>query len=185
MKLFPCTLVFFSLVFGVSSVWAQAKLSLFSTPAAQVSIDGKPIGVTPIQEAKISLGTHQVEYKHKELGLIQFSISVKTPKHIECRYDFQKGKNRCVSGLLYEEAARGTIEFLSEPPSDVYMGDRLMGQTPIEGFKLPPGEHRVEFRHPDFSPILRNIEVKAGEKIKVEAKFMEDKKPEDKEPEDK
>jgi PEGA domain len=47
---------------------ARAPLSANARPWAEVVIDGTPVGQTPIANLMLSLGTHQVVFRHPELG---------------------------------------------------------------------------------------------------------------------
>jgi hypothetical protein len=55
---------------------ARAPLSVNARPWADVVIDGTPVGQTPIANLVLSLGTHQVVFRHPELGERRQSIVV-------------------------------------------------------------------------------------------------------------
>jgi hypothetical protein len=46
----------------------QGTLSLNATPWAEVLVDGRSVGETPIGNLTISIGTHDVVFRHPELG---------------------------------------------------------------------------------------------------------------------
>jgi hypothetical protein len=46
----------------------MGRLSINADPWAQVLIDDKPIGDTPVANVSVSLGEHQVTFRHPQLG---------------------------------------------------------------------------------------------------------------------
>ena len=57
-------------------VEARAPLSANARPWADVTIDGNPVGQTPIANLSLSLGTHQVVFRHPDLGERRQSVVV-------------------------------------------------------------------------------------------------------------
>jgi hypothetical protein len=43
-------------------------ISLNATPWAEVFIDGRSVGVTPIANAQVSVGQHDLAWRHPQLG---------------------------------------------------------------------------------------------------------------------
>jgi hypothetical protein len=54
----------------------QATVNFNAVPWADVSIDGTPIGQTPIANLLQTIGTHRVEFRHPELGTKQVTVTV-------------------------------------------------------------------------------------------------------------
>ena len=48
--------------------WPQGTMSLNAQPWANVWIDGEPMGDTPIGNVSVPIGTHEVVFRHPELG---------------------------------------------------------------------------------------------------------------------
>ncbi|OFW27357.1 MAG: hypothetical protein A3H97_10970 [Acidobacteria bacterium RIFCSPLOWO2_02_FULL_65_29] len=63
---------------------ARAPLSANARPWAEVLIDGRAIGQTPIANFQVTLGTHQIVFRHPDLGERQQTIIVtaKSPNRI-------------------------------------------------------------------------------------------------------
>jgi serine/threonine-protein kinase len=53
---------------AVIRIEAHASLNANARPWAEVTIDGAPVGVTPIANQSLSLGKHQVIFRHPDLG---------------------------------------------------------------------------------------------------------------------
>ena len=70
-----------------------------------------------------------------------------------------------------DPAARGTIEFVSQPPgASVYIDDELVGTTDPEWGRLvrsglPPGRHRVRLALPDHEDAIADVELAAGARV--------------------
>jgi hypothetical protein len=54
----------------------QAAVNLNAVPWADVSIDGKDIGQTPIANLMLPIGAHQVVFRHPQLGEKQATVNV-------------------------------------------------------------------------------------------------------------
>lgn len=63
---------------------ARGSLSVNARPWAEVILDGKPIGQTPIANLNISLGSHQLVFRHPDLGERQQTVTVtaKAPNRV-------------------------------------------------------------------------------------------------------
>lgn len=63
---------------------ARAALSINARPWAEVTLDGKPIGQTPIANLNVSLGSHQLVFRHPDLGEREQSVTVtaKAPNRV-------------------------------------------------------------------------------------------------------
>jgi hypothetical protein len=46
----------------------QSIIQITAVPWAEVWVDGKPVGVTPIGDLRITIGPHEVVFRHPELG---------------------------------------------------------------------------------------------------------------------
>jgi serine/threonine-protein kinase len=45
-------------------------------PWAQVFVDGSPLGETPIANAKVPIGQHEILFRHPQLGERRSSVTV-------------------------------------------------------------------------------------------------------------
>ncbi|TKJ39016.1 hypothetical protein CEE37_11360 [candidate division LCP-89 bacterium B3_LCP] len=60
-----------------------------------------------------------------------------------------------------------------DPWADVYVDEVLKGKTPLDYVQIDPGEHQLVFRHPQFAPAVRNVELKPGEDLVLKINFWE------------
>ena len=63
-------------------------------------------------------------------------------------------------------ATYGTLDLLVVPDAKVFVDGRYVGDTPIEGFKLSAGPHRLRLVNPDrgLSKTLR-VTIRAGRTV--------------------
>jgi hypothetical protein len=63
---------------------ARGSLSINARPWAEVIVDGKPVGQTPIANLTVSLGSHQLVFRHPDLGERQQTVTVtaKAPNRV-------------------------------------------------------------------------------------------------------
>jgi hypothetical protein len=55
----------------------MGRLSINADPWAQVLIDDRPIGDTPVANVSVSLGEHQVTFRHPQLGERRETVTVR------------------------------------------------------------------------------------------------------------
>jgi hypothetical protein len=55
-------------VSSVQPPWPNGQMSLNATPWAQVWIDGQQVGETPLSNVRVPIGSHEVVFRHPELG---------------------------------------------------------------------------------------------------------------------
>jgi hypothetical protein len=60
------------------------RLSVNAVPWADVFIDGSSVGTTPLGELSVPIGTHEILFRHPQLGERRQSVTVKaqTPSRI-------------------------------------------------------------------------------------------------------
>jgi eukaryotic-like serine/threonine-protein kinase len=53
-----------------------AKVSVNAIPWAEVTIDGKSVGQTPLGNLSVAIGSHEIVYKHPQLGEQRQTVTV-------------------------------------------------------------------------------------------------------------
>ena len=61
-----------------------------------------------------------------------------------------------------------SLQFRVRPWARVSVDNQIVGTTPFVPLTLSPGPHYLEFVHPDFKPVRRKVNLRAGETLKVE-----------------
>jgi hypothetical protein len=68
----------------------NGKISLNATPWAEVTIDGAPVGQTPIANYSLPIGTHEVVFRHPQLGVRRQTVVVKFGATVRVTEAFQQ-----------------------------------------------------------------------------------------------
>ena len=103
-----------------------------STPSsAQVFLDGKPVGTTPIAKKVIASGTHQLR------------VNYNLYHEYEEEFAVQDGDDKKFNFNLIP--AFGTLVINSSPESEarVYVDDQSVGTTPYTKEMMPSGQYRI------------------------------------------
>ena len=138
---------------------ALARLTVITDPpAAQVSLDGVDLGVTPTRTAKLT------PRKGARLTLAKDGfISVTVPVDLEAGQD-----TRIERTLRPAPTPTGTIKVSvgdAEGPllGDVYLGGKKVGPVGNKGVRLPLGKHRVRIVTRDGRETSLEVDVVAEE----------------------
>jgi hypothetical protein len=68
----------------------SGKLSVNAVPWAEVSIDGRPAGTTPLGNLTVPIGSHEVLWHHPQLGERRQTVTVKAQSPTRVGVDFGK-----------------------------------------------------------------------------------------------
>ena len=66
------------------------QLSVNAVPWADVSIDGSPSGVTPLGALSVPIGTHEIVFRHPQLGERRQTVTVKAQTPTRIGVDLRK-----------------------------------------------------------------------------------------------
>jgi hypothetical protein len=131
----------------------KATVLVSSTPlGADVFVDGKKVeGQTNVQ-INISPGYHLVRVAKAGAGEDAISVKIAEGELLPMRFR--------LSGTL----AKGAIKFESAPRGATLTlnGAIRAGVTP-GAYDTPPGLYQASFSHPGHTPVVQEIEVKAGQ----------------------
>jgi hypothetical protein len=68
----------------------SGKLSVNAVPWADVSIDGKSVGTTPLGNVSVPIGSHEILWHHPQLGERRQTVSIKAQSPTRLGVDFTK-----------------------------------------------------------------------------------------------
>ena len=149
-----------------------------STPAdADVFVNGKPRGKTPLALRDLELGSYNIRvaregYAADERTLQLTARRPTTSTTINLR---AIATNRNVQGSPAKavgdaSAAVGGLDVQSRPAgARVFVNDRLAGATPIAIPGLPAGDATVRIEKDGYIPWTATVRVSAGEETAVRA----------------
>jgi hypothetical protein len=138
----------------VAPVVVDGSLHVETQPAgATVTVDGVVRGVTPVDVAGLSIGTHQVKIEQKGFAVEEQSVEV-TADAPAATINLALSK----SG-----PAAGAADFTTNPPgAAVKLDGNPIGKTPLRNYKVRLGSHRVEYSADGYEPWSGNITVREG-----------------------
>ena len=56
---------------------------------------------------------------------------------------------------------------MTVPWSEVFLGSRRLGVTPVFRIELPAGRHTLTFRSPNRPPVQKTVTIRAGAETRV------------------
>lgn len=163
-----------------------ASLRVETTPpGATVRVDGAIAGTTPLL-AEVEPGRHRVrvelegyEPAGNEVELVrageQSTIAFALTR-VPAAAEVSRGAGVRRGGATHRGssggsgAARveaGALTIATTPWSEVYLGARHLGTTPLANVSLPAGTHVLTLRAPDRPPQRTSVTIRAGETTRV------------------
>ena len=117
-------------------------------PWAEVVVDGKARGETPLGNIQLSAGEHMVTLSNSDFaGVITNRVTISPNSTVTRKYSFSDF---------------GYLQIVVRPWADVFIDGRPAGQTPISKLKVPTGRHRVLLRHPELAEKTTTAVIDSG-----------------------
>ena len=69
----------------------NGRISINAAPWAEVDIDGKPAGETPLANLSLPIGTHEVTFRHPQFGVKKQTVVIKVDGMTRVTQVFQPG----------------------------------------------------------------------------------------------
>ncbi len=154
---------------GVSAQPAGGRLLVRSTPAgAQVAVDGRRRGVTPLTLTRLAFGTHRVRLTRAGYESAERRVTVSAAK---------PASNLQVVMTAVRTQPRdrpskfaGSLEVISKPPgASVYLDGRLVGQSPLTVQTVGAGSHVVRLELVGYRRWSSSVRVVAGQSERLTA----------------
>ncbi|MFH2009326.1 MAG: PEGA domain-containing protein [bacterium] len=126
----------------VGSPSAQARkgapergyLKITSKPMAQVYVDGRVIGTTPIKRLRAEAGRRQVELRTSDGRTLTRFVVIRAGQTIEIKHVFPAAR----------PGGTGWLTITSSPWSQVFVSGRAVGNTPLTRYGLTARSYDVE-----------------------------------------
>jgi hypothetical protein len=136
---------------NVAIAWFES-----TPPGAEVLVDGRSIGRTPVEWSGGKAGSrYSVEYRLTGYDASRFTVNL--PR--------EGGRESFSRGLQEARKAEGKLSVnVSGGWADIYVDDKKIGTTPIFGYSLPVGTYSVRARNDGIGlDQTKTVTVKAGE----------------------
>ena len=123
-------------------------------PVAEVYLDGRKLGITPLVHRGVAVGRHQVEVR--AYGARQSRpVEIKPRTTVKLRFQLTGGK----------------LAVNAVPWAEIYFDGKKLGTTPLAVENLPLGPHRLELRRPGYARVVREVVLKAGEPVRMKIRL--------------
>jgi hypothetical protein len=110
-----------------SAATGTGRLQVASDPTgAQVLLDGREVGVAPLDLDDVPAGTHTLELR-SSAGTVKRTITVRAGQRT----------------VAEESIGPGYVAVVSKVPLDLFAGNRRIGTTEDDRILLPPGTHTL------------------------------------------
>jgi hypothetical protein len=131
----------------------SGALTLYSYPTnAEVLIDGKRIGTTPLINYQLKPGTYTIKFVHQDT-IAERQVTILTGKTTEYTHRFEG-----FGSLSIQATSSG---------SDVVVNGMLVGQSPLVLEGLTPGTYDILVRKQGYESAERTITLGKGEHQEV------------------
>ncbi len=74
-------------------------------------------------------------------------------------------------GAVAPKAQLGKLTVRTTPWSEVFIGNKKIGEAPFADMELPVGTYQITFKNPDHAPITKKVPIVAGKNTKVSFAF--------------
>jgi tetratricopeptide (TPR) repeat protein len=139
---------------------ALASVSITSLPeGAQVTLDGRAMGTTPIDGLFMAPGTYVVEVTMSGYQTHRRTIDIEAGRNVSVHAGLRR-----LEAADYLPPEPGYLE-LTGPRRDmsVYLDEDLIGYTPLSGVAVPPGNYRLRVVHEDYRDWALDIEIRSSD----------------------
>ncbi len=117
---------------------ATRLLVTTTPPGAEVAVDGRTVGRTPLGNVSLAADGHQHALRLRRHDF----VDVVEPITLADRQDV------VVDRKLVAAPRFGTIDLHVDPWAIVYLDGRKVGEAPVKGLSLPIGHHRLKLVNP-------------------------------------
>ena len=137
--------------------YKKGALNINSSIKADVYLNGKKVGETPIALNDLSEGEYELKLDIPDYQSWTTKVKVKAGETIKINHIFP---------------AAGSLSVFTNPWAIIYIDGNEKGTTPIIIEKISEGEHLVEIRREGYKPIYKTIIIEAY-KTTVESFLLE------------
>src|SRR5690606_30336578 len=151
---------------------APAVLDVMTRPAVPPAlVVVLPPALSPAHFGEEPAGTYymRVEPKCYDTLAPTVVLNARPPRPVDLALDpLPSGRERKKTNERRHAPPRdGILKARTRPYSEVYLGSRRLGQTPLV-VDLDPGSYTLTFKHPGKKPIKRRVTIKPGQTTKLD-----------------
>jgi hypothetical protein len=119
---------------------------LISPSGAEIKIDGKKVGIAPLETLALNAGKHNIEISYPNYAKIVQGITIQGGAELRLSFTLQP--------------LTGNLSVSSNPlGAEVEINGKPWGKTPLKNLKIPIGSHLVQIRYPGYRPTTKRINI--------------------------
>ncbi len=141
---------------------SEGLLQLTARPWASVSIDGRPVGDTPLSR-RLASGSHSIRFQKGEQSVIK-SVTIVAGETLRLSHDFDSE-----DGAQSTLGAKGTLQVKARPWAKVLINGRPVGDAPVS-MQMAPGIYFVVLTK-GAERVTKSVKVEAGRTATVNHAF--------------
>jgi len=127
--------------------------------AAEVNLDGRALGPTPLRRVQLSPGGHTLSLTTEGIaGVLRDRVEITAGESLQKSYSFREV---------------GYLQVVVRPWAEVAIDGRPVGQTPMARLEVVPGQHTVTLTHPEAGERREVVQIRAGETSHLRVTLME------------
>lgn len=164
--------LFLSLILSGCTLGAKAGLTVTSQPSANVTLDGKALGKTPLDLKNLKPGTFDIKLSPTEGDLLEWDNKITLNQGITTVVDRQLASelNKGYGYVLtFEKLANKTaseVHILSTPDTvSVSIDGAPQGFTPYKSDSVTPGSHTFTLTSPGYRELVVKAKVLTGYRL--------------------
>ncbi len=141
-----------------------ARLRVLSAPGgASVLVDGEILGTTPL-EADVAPGHHAVQVRLRGFTSAEGAVDIqRADEQATLSFALTPSDDAPRAAPRRPQSREpGTLTIASSPWSEVYLGRRHLGTTPLANVPLPAGRHVLTLRHPGRPERRVTVQIEPG-----------------------
>jgi hypothetical protein len=151
---------------------APGRLLIRSSPAdAEVFVNGKPRGKTPLVLRELALGSYTIRVARSGYAVEErtLQLTARQPS-TSTTIDLRAGKSVAASAAAAIGGSSARLNVQSRPAgARIYVNDRLAGTTPLSIASLPAGPATIRIEMDGYRQWSTKVHVNAGELARVTA----------------
>ncbi len=173
-------------------VASEATLDVVTRPdGAQVTLGELAPLVSPAHFEKVAPGRYDVRVELKGHIALARSVELAAGEHRSLELDLdpvqkpapvardddgkkkkEREKDKAIEKRPQPPLKDGTLKIRTRPYSEVFLGSRRLGQTPLIK-DLKPGKYTLVFKHPGLPSVRKTVTIKSGEDSKLDFALSE------------
>ena len=132
-------------------------------PGASITVGGIARGTSPTDTRGLELKAHQVVAELEGFDTVFHDLELTA----------EKPQASVSLKLAMRPSGVGTADILSIPAgAQVFLGKEAVGRTPLYGFRVPLGTHRLTITTKGFQSLSRPLTVEKGKKQRVTLRLV-------------